>query len=166
MAEPVSQQLLAAARNLQGMYNRLVLLVAPSGSGKTQALREFCDATGSPLINVNLELSRRMLELTARQRTLRLPVLFSEVLDQGQSDVVALDNLEILFDKSLQQDPLRLLQNASRNRSVVATWNGMATGKKLTYAEVGHPEYRSYDLDDVVIVGMGGEAHCHADVTQ
>jgi hypothetical protein len=166
MAEPVLQQLVRAAQDVQGMYNRLVLLVAPTGFGKTQALREYCEATGTPLINVNLELSRRMLELTARQRTLRLPVLFSEMLEQGQPEVVALDNLEILFDKSLQQDPLRLLQSASRNRSAVATWNGAATGRKLTYAEVGHPEYRSYELDDVVAVNMAGEALHQTDVNK
>lgn len=166
MVKSASQQLLTATRNMQGMYNRLVLLVAPTGSGKTQTLREFCDATGSPLVNVNLELSRRMLDLTARQRSLRLPVFFDEVVNQTGSDVVALDNIEILFDKSLQMDPLRLLQNVSRNRTVVATWNGMATGRRLTYAEVGHPEYRICDLDDVVVVGMGGEAQCHADMPE
>lgn len=166
MAEPVSQQLIRATKDMQSMYNRLVLLVAPTGFGKTQALREFCEVSGTPAINVNLELSRRMLELTERQRTLRLPVLFSEMLKEGQSDVVALDNLEILFDKDLQQDPLRLLQSVSRNRSVVATWNGTATGRKFTYAEVGHPEYRSYELDDVMIVSMAVEHIHHADVTK
>jgi len=165
MAEPVSQQLAKATKRLQGMYSRLILLVAPSGFGKTQALREFCEATGAPLVNVNLELSLRMLELTARQRTLRLPVLFSEMLHEHETDVVGLDNLEILFDRSLQQDPLRLLQNVSRNRTVVATWNGKAAGRKLTYAEIGHPEYRSYELDDVMVVSMGEDARYHADAT-
>jgi len=117
------------------------------------------------LIHVNLELSLRMLELTTRQRTLRLPVLFSEVLQQGQADLVALDNLEILFDRGLQQDPLRLLRSVSRNRSVVATWNGQAAGRKLTYAEIGHPEYRSYELDGVMVVSMGEGAVHHADAT-
>ena len=66
------------------------------------------------------------------------------------------DNLEILFDKDLKQDPLRLLQSLSRNRSVVASWNGKKLKGKLTYAELDHPEYRGYDLDDTLIVCMDG----------
>jgi hypothetical protein len=71
---------------------------------------------------------------------------------------VVLDNIEILFDKDLKQDPLRLLQGISRNRSVVASWNGTVSGSKLLYAEAGHPEYRSYDLEDTLIVSTRGTA--------
>ena len=35
-----------------------------------------------------------------------------------------LDHLEILFDPALEQDPLRLLQGVSRDRTVVAAWPG------------------------------------------
>ncbi|MEN6474686.1 MAG: BREX-3 system P-loop-containing protein BrxF, partial [Syntrophaceae bacterium] len=38
--------------------------------------------------------------------------------------VVLLDNIEILFDVSLKQDPLRLLQGLSRNTTLVAAWSG------------------------------------------
>ena len=81
----------------------------------------------------------------------------AQATDQAQSPVV-LDNLEILFDKDLQQDPLRLLQSISRNRAVVASWNGIMNSGRLLYAETGHPEYRSYDSVDALIVGMDGTA--------
>jgi hypothetical protein len=71
---------------------------------------------------------------------------------------VVLDNLEIIFAKDLKQDPLRLLQGLSRNRTVVASWNGTASGGRLLYAETGHPEYRSYDSVDALIVKMDGTA--------
>lgn len=71
---------------------------------------------------------------------------------------MVLDNLEILFDKDLQQDPLRLLQSISRNRAVVASWNGSINSGRLLYAEPGHPEYRSYDTVDALIVSMDGTA--------
>ncbi len=78
-------------------------------------------------------------------------------MDKPQSTVV-LDNLEILFDKDLKQDPLRLLQGISRNRSVVATWNGTTTRGKLMYAETGHPEFQRYDMTDLTVVSMDGTA--------
>jgi hypothetical protein len=129
--------------------------VGEAGSGKTGVLQQVAEASGSSVINVNLALSGQLLELTARQRSLRLPGILDQIADRNQSPVV-LDNLEILFDKDLQQDPLRLLQTISRNRAVVASWNGSVNTARLTYAEIDHPEYRSYDAVDLLIVGMDG----------
>jgi hypothetical protein len=83
--------------------------------------------------------------------------ILDQIAEQAQSPVV-LDNLEILFDKGLKQDPLRLLQGISRNRAVVASWSGTMNAGRLFYAETGHPEYRSYDSVDALIVGMDGTA--------
>ena len=139
------------------LYHRLVLLVGKTGSGKTVALQDFADELGLSVVNVNLELSGALLELTARQRALRLPEILDEIADKAGSPVI-LDNMEILFDKDLKQDPLRLLQGISRNRTVVASWNGKYSAGRLLYAETGHPEYRSYDLVGALIVGMDGTA--------
>mgnify|MGYP000651142694 FL=1 len=141
----------------KGLYHRLVLLVGESGSGKTNVLRDIAEEFGAPVINVNLALSGELLELTTKQRSLRLPGILNQVADQIQSPMV-LDNLEILFDKDLQQDPLRLLQSISRNRTLVASWNGSINSGRLLYAEPGHPEYRSYDTVDALIVSMDGTA--------
>jgi hypothetical protein len=110
------------------------MLVAPAGSGKTAALQEVHERTGAPLINVNLELSRRMLDLTARQRVLQVSRLLGEIVGTSAADVVLLDNIEILFDVSLKQDPLRLLQGLSRNKTIVTAWSGALVDGYLTYA--------------------------------
>ena len=140
-----------------GLYHRLILLVGKNGSGKTNVLRDIAEEFGAPVINVNLALSGELLELTAKQRSLRLPGIIDQIADQVQSPVV-LDNLEILFDKDLQQDPLRLLQGIARNRVIIASWNGAINSGRLLYAEPGHPEYRSYDSIDALIVNMDGTA--------
>jgi ABC-type hemin transport system ATPase subunit len=134
------------------LYHRLILVVAPAGAGKTAALQEICGLTGAPLVNVNLELSRLMLQLTERQRTLQLPRLFSDVLGGVEGDVVLLDNIEILFDPLLKQDPLRLLQSLSRSRTLVVSWNGAVNQGFLTYAVPEHPEYRRYSVKDLLLV--------------
>jgi ABC-type hemin transport system ATPase subunit len=68
-----------------------------------------------------------MLDLTERQRALQLPRILAEIVGVSAADVVLLDNVEVLFDVSLKQDPLRLLQGLSRNRTVVAAWSGSST---------------------------------------
>jgi hypothetical protein len=157
MAEPIHNKIRRSIQAAEGMYHRLVLVVGETGSGKTGILRELAEEFGSSVINVNLALSSELLELTARQRSIRLPDILDQIVEHAQSPVV-LDNLEILFDKDLQLDPLRLLQSISRNRTVVASWNGIVHSGRLLYAEIGHPEYRSYDSVDALIVGLDGTA--------
>jgi hypothetical protein len=157
MAEPIHEKIKRSLQAADGLYHRLVLLVGETGSGKTGVLRDVADDFGTSVVNINLALSSELLELTAKQRSLRLPGILNQIADKAQSPVV-LDNLEILFDKDLKQDPLRLLQGISRNCAVVASWNGTSIGGKLLYAETGHPEYRSYDSVDALIVGMDGTA--------
>lgn len=153
MAEPIHDQIKRSLQAAEGLYHRLVLLVGESGSGKTGVLWGVAKEFGASVINVNLVLSSELLALTAKQRSLRLPVILDQIADQAQSPVV-LDNLEILFDKNFKQDPLRLLQGISRNRAVVASWNGIMNAGRLLYAETGHPEYRRYELVDALIVNM------------
>ena len=139
------------------MYHRLVLLTGESGSGKTNVLHKLADDLGISVMNINLDLSRELLDLTARQRSLRAASILDQIVDKAGSPVV-LDNLEILFDRELKQDPLRLLQGISRNRSVVASWNGIINSGRLLYADPGHPEYRCYEQVDAIIVNMDGTA--------
>ncbi|MEO9747489.1 MULTISPECIES: BREX-3 system P-loop-containing protein BrxF [Marinobacter] len=157
MAERISSKINRSLQAAEGLYHHLVLLVGETGSGKTSVLRDVAEELGTSVINVNLALSSELLELTTKQRALRLPGILDEIADQANAPVV-LDNLEILFDKELKQDPLRLLQSIARNHTVVASWNGAVTSGRLSYAEPDHPEYRSYDSVDALIVGMDGAA--------
>jgi len=157
MADPHQVEIMKSLQAADGLYHRLVLLVGENGSGKTRVLHDVANDLGTEIININLALSAELLELTAKQRVLRLPALLHHIVDKAKSTVV-LDNLEVLFDKDLKQDPLRLLQGISRNRAVVASWNGKTAGNKLIYAATGHPEYRCYELVDTLIVGMIGKS--------
>jgi hypothetical protein len=152
MAEPLADQIMRKIKQAAELYHRLMLVVAPAGAGKTTALLDIQDRTGTPLVNVNLELSRRMLDLTERQRTLQLPRLFQDLAGKSEGETILLDNIEILFDVHLKQDPLRLLQGLSRNKTVVAAWNGSLVDGHLTYAVPDHPEYRRYPIRDFLVV--------------
>jgi len=175
MAEPLADRVIKRIAQAAELYYRLVMLVAPAGAGKTAALQDVHERMAAPLVNVNLELSRRMLDLTERQRALQLPRLLTEIVGASAAEVILLDKIEVLFDPSLKQDPLRLLQGLSRNKTVVAAWSGeiRAEGRRLrteletsehsslipqssslylVYATPDHPEYRRYPLRDLTYV--------------
>jgi len=151
MAESIADQIVRKIKRAAELYHRLILAVAPAGSGKTAALKEVQERIGAPRVNVNLNLSRRMLGLTERQRALQLPLLLREIIKDTAGEVVLLDNTEILFDVSLKQDPLRLLQGVSRNKTVVVAWNGSIDGDYMIYAVPDHPEYRRYRVRDFLV---------------
>jgi hypothetical protein len=142
----------------RSLYNRLILVAGPAGTGKTAALRAVCEREGFPYLNLNLVLSQHLLEHPSKARPLRLRGALEEILAKEEGQVVVFDNIEILFDPGLKQDPLRLLQLASRNRTIVASWNGDATGRGLNYAVAGHPEYRRYTEVDAILVSAGRDA--------
>ena len=77
--EPLADRVIQRIGQAEKLYYRLVILLAPVGGGKTAALQDVHERTTAPLVNVGLELSCRMLELTTRQRVLQLPRLLSEV---------------------------------------------------------------------------------------
>jgi len=179
MAEPLADQVLRKIGEARELYHRLILMVGPAGSGKTSALQEVSARASAPLVNVNLELSRRMLDLTERQRALQLPRLLGKIVGEATGELVLLDNIEILFDVHLKQDPLRLLQGLSRNKTVVAAWNGeirtegrglrtessadidsalstRSSALYLTYAVPDHPEYRRYPIRDFLVASLEG----------
>jgi len=173
MAERLADAVVHKIGHAAELYYHLIVLVAPAGAGKTAALQEVHERTGAPLVNVNLELARRMLDLTERQRALQLPLLLAEIVEAAatdlsapqndptrQADVILLDNVELLFGVSLKQDPLRLLQKLSRNKTVVAAWSGeirsvlcaQPAAPYLVYATPDHPEYRRYPVQDFLVV--------------
>ena len=153
MTRQLSQAVAEQTGHAESLYHRLVLIVGVDGLAKASALKETAECIGAPLVNVSLELSRRLLDLTERQRRIRVPELLGRIVTKTASNVVLLDNIELLFDIALRQDPLGLLQRLSRRRTVVATWNGSMEGGYVVYAEPGHPEYRRYPVDGVLVVG-------------
>ena len=158
MKESIRQVIKEAVSNAPAMYSRLILLVGPSGSGKTHMLQEISAEYEKKILNVSLEMSKALLELPIQRRESRAQRIFADIVsnflgdEDPQTAIILLDNLEILFDKDLKQDPLLLLQGISRNIIIIASWNGTWAHQRLTFAISSHPEYRFYDKIDAQII--------------
>ena len=71
------------------------------------------------------------------------------------AETVLVTGVEILFDRTLSLDPVRLLKDCSRQKTLLVHWPGDKNGDGLSYAILGHPEYRTYkrsDLKDIILV--------------
>ena len=148
-------QLERMTHEIAALHSKLILLVGPPGSGKTALLRIFADNAGTAVLNLGLELGRRLAAVPQKQRPLQAGALLRETADRFvHSDLLLVDNIELLFDSSLKLNPLDLLKRQAHARRVVAVWPGElrhgTQGPRLLYAEMGHPEYRDYGLDGLV----------------
>ena len=137
------------------LHSKLVLLIGAPQTGKTLLLHALARRRWLAPLNVGMELGHRLAAIRQRQRHLQTTTMLRELADQhARGDLLLLDNIEILFDRSLQLDPLDLLKRHAHAKRVVAVWPGELQGDarmgRLTYAEMGHPEHQDYSLAGVV----------------
>jgi hypothetical protein len=155
VAASLSSQIHDVLPQTQDTYYKLILAGGPARTGKTAALTELAAKHKWPRVNAKLCLSEKLLELTHRLRAVRAVGILDDTVRDKNSNVVLLDNIELLFATELAQDPLKLLQSHSRNRTIVAAWPGNCDGAPLTYAQPGHAEVRRYPTPQAVIVRAG-----------
>lgn len=145
------EELERLADDVSALHNKLILLVGRPGSGKSALLKELGSRRGQHVLHVGKELGRRLATCPVVQRPLTAPTLLRELVESHNSnDLLLLDNVELLFDRTLQLDPLDLIKQLARSRSVVAVWPGLLKDGRLIYAEMGHPEHQDYALEGLV----------------
>lgn len=77
MSSVVVDRIAAKIREVDKDYHRLVLVATPPRTGASAALRKAADRFGARPVNVNLEVSRRLMDVPVYQRA----VGFARVLD-------------------------------------------------------------------------------------
>lgn len=139
--------------DVDDLNSKLILLIGPSRSGKTQLLRQLSAKFDSEPLNVGLELGRRLAATPNNKRGFSTGELLREIADKERADYpLLLDNLELLFEPSLQINPLDLVRRLAHSKRVVAVWPGELRGDRLVYADMSHPEHRDYSRDGVVVL--------------
>lgn len=130
---------------------KLILLVGAPGVGKTVLLNALGKIRGLSVLNIGAELGRRLSAIQQKQRHLHANTMLRELADQQtKDDLLLVDNIELLFDRSLQLDPLDLLKRYAHAKRVVAVWPGELYNGRLSYAEMGHAEHQDYPIDGFV----------------
>lgn len=136
---------------VRSLNSKLILLISQPGSGKTALIAELANQRDMKVMNVGATLGSRLAALPQRQRALQTNVILRELADEyANGDLLLLDNIELLFDQTLRLNPLDLLKRHAHSRRVVAVWPGELIDGRLTYAQMGHPEYQGYGLDGLV----------------
>ncbi|NSW90430.1 MAG: BREX-3 system P-loop-containing protein BrxF [Firmicutes bacterium] len=139
------------AASLSSEYYKLLLLVGGSGRGKTSFIRKICseDTDKYRYINLNRALSEKLKEIPIAERCYYVQDYIDDIVKDNPGDFLVLDNIEIIFSRHLQVEPLRLLKNISKYRKTITAWPGSIKDGYLTYAEPWHKDYVKYSLNDL-----------------
>ncbi len=135
--------------------HRVVLLVGPPGSGKSRLLRDLREAG---IVNVGKELARDLVALPQEKRSEMAVDLLGQLVESHSSQVVVLDNIELLLRPELNIELWPALEALSAAKKLVVAWTGQVTGGSIQWGHPGVPGYRVMSLDNCPagIISMTG----------
>ncbi|WP_060833052.1 BREX-3 system P-loop-containing protein BrxF [Blastochloris viridis] len=137
--------------DISGLNSKLVLLVGPPRSGKSNLLGQLAARLQTRVLSVSAALGRELLTVPNTRRHLQAAELLKGLADEFASHgLLLVDNIELLFDRTLQLSPLDLLRQHAHARRVIAVWPGELREDRLSYATTGHPEHRDYGVNSLV----------------
>ncbi|MBY6083623.1 BREX-3 system P-loop-containing protein BrxF [Ruegeria arenilitoris] len=132
-------------------HSKLVLLIGEPGTGKSRLLGSLAERRTTSVLNAGAALGRELLTIPRSRRHLHAAEIFRNLAHGiGSDELLLVDNIEILFDRTLKLNPLDLLKRQAQSYRTVAAWPGKLRQNRLTYAETGHPEHQDYAIDGLV----------------
>jgi len=123
-------------------------LIIVTGKDASRLLEIASAVDDFQLINMDLELSEKLVDIPKQNRPKLITSVFADLLIENRSKVLCLDHIHILFDCTLSVDPLKLLRSNAKNLTLVVAWPGDKNASSLSYATPNHPEYRSYKVSE------------------
>lgn len=115
------EQLGQRVNEVGALQTKLVLLIGRPGSGKSALIGALAKQQGIRVMNVGSALDRQLAAMSQRQRALQANVVLRDLADEhAGGNLLLLDNLELLFDRSLKLDPLGLLKRHAHGSRGVA----------------------------------------------
>ena len=145
------EELQGLVEDISGLNSKLVLLIGPPRSGKSNLLGQLAARRQMRVLSIGAALGRELLVVPSTRRHLQAADLLKDLSDDFASHgLLLMDNIELLFDRTLQLNPLNLLKRHAHARRVVAVWPGDLREDRLSYATTGHPEHQDYGIDGLV----------------
>lgn len=135
-------------------YHTCLLLVHPEIHRLEDAADALLSRHGWPRLSIGRELSAALLSSPSPHRPRAAQQWTATRLGQMAPGPVLCTEIDLLFDLTLELDPLRLLRHASRVTRLVVTWPGDYLQRVLAYAVPDHGHYRTWRRPEVDIVAL------------
>jgi len=149
--------ILEKLESVNRQFYRLLLIAGTSEKSRENIAELLSIKIPAPIVNINLEVSRLLLELPEKQRPLHVPNILDAIIKSKPQHTFIFKNIELLFNATLKTDPLQLFKHIARNKTLIVAWNGYSDGEFLIYAAPGHPDYKKYPDKSLNIIKLHDE---------
>jgi hypothetical protein len=139
--DPSLEALQECARAASGWYYRLVFVVGSAGRRKSELLKALAGGRSANYINVSLSFAETLLPLPRTDRVGEVGRQLETLVAAGESGLVVLDHIEVLFLPDLRIDVVSRLRQLARNQTLIVAWPGRWSAGTLKYAVPEHPEH-------------------------
>ena len=102
-------------------------------------------------LNVSKELSASLMPVSAGERSRFSQKWLHDALISIQNGPVLCTCPDLLFDPSLEIDPLALFRRAARIIQLIVLWPGEYSVNTLSYAVPEHHHYRTWKVSDALL---------------
>ena len=140
----MDMQLLEFTQQLtQKQYQNLTIILNPENNTEIISKLEK-NISNLKIIDLGKFLAKKILD---GAEATEIEGILDDFIDNEKSEFFLITNSGILFDASLNLDPLRLFKNLSAKwspKKLIVLWYGKRNNNQLTYAQRGHSEYNEY----------------------
>ena len=102
-------------------------------------------------LNVSKELSASLMSVSASERSRFSQKWLINALTSFQTGPILCIYPDLLFDPSLEIDPLALFRQASRIIQLIVLWPGEYSANTLSYAIPEHHHFRTWKITDSIL---------------
>ena len=106
---------------------------------------------GVAYLNVSKELSASLMAVSAGERSRFSQKWLNDALTSIQNGPVLCTCPDLLFDPSLEIDPLALFRQAARIIQLIVLWPGEYSENNLSYAVPEHHHFRTWKVSDALL---------------
>lgn len=156
------KDLITALQTVQSDRHKLVILLGKFGSGKTAILKQTAIEIDGVYLNLNLELSERLLSIPISHY--RDGTTVHQVIDELCDEIskgkrpLLVDNLELLFSPELGKiNPIDTFKRISRERPVAIALPAHRQGTLAIYGSSGHDDYFTMPLEEYTVIEISEE---------
>lgn len=126
---------------VRGEHYKLLWVAGGKSADRSALLHSLAEAASGAFVDLGKALSSALLEVPPPLRTVSVEEILADRVGKFPGQAVCLDHLEILFEPSLQINPVALLKRISRHALIVASWPGTAEAENLLFGPPDHPSH-------------------------
>ena len=126
----------------QNQYQNLTII--PNPENNTEIIPKLAKGISNlKILDLGKLLAKEILD---GAESTEIEGILADFMNKEKSEFFLITNSGILFDASLNLDPLRLFRRLSDTRKLIVLWHGKRNNNQLTYARRGHSEYKENNI--------------------